>query len=155
MNHVKHFRELRTYDNARQAAKMIFEASQRFPKEEKYSLTDQIRRASRAVKALIAEAWGRRRYRASFAHKLVEALGEANEVQSWLDDVLDCGYADLEWYEAMMERYRVIAGMISRMIDHADEFCPNDPDTDYRVREPLPDSEWFVTQAGVGSKVRS
>ncbi|MFM7604445.1 MAG: four helix bundle protein [Prosthecobacter sp.] len=121
MKHVRHFRELRTYQNAREAAGMIVNMSKSFPKEERYSLTDQIRRASRAVKALIGEAWGRRRYKASFAHKLVEALGEANEVQSWLDDILDCGYAD--------------------------EFCPNDPDADYRassVREPLPDSEWFI-----------
>jgi four helix bundle protein len=144
MNPVRHFRELRTYENARQAAKMIFEMSKTFPKEETYSLTDQIRRASRAVKALIGESWGRRRYRASFSHKLVEALGEANEVQSWLDDILDCGYADSEWCESMMDRYVVISSMISRMIDHAAEFCPNDPDTDYRVQEPLPDSEWFV-----------
>lgn len=144
MKHARHFRELRTYENARQAAKMIFEHSRCFPKEERYSLTDQVRRASRAAKALIGEAWGRRRYRASFSHKLVEALGEANEVQSWLDDILDCGYADVAWHEMMCDRYAVIGGMISRMIDHAQEFCPNDPDTDYRVCEPLPDSEWFI-----------
>ena len=148
MKHVRHFRELRTYQSARTAAQLIFEASKTFPKEERYSLTDQVRRASRAVKALIAEAWGRRRYRASFSYKLVEALGEANEVQSWLDDILDCGYADAEWYEAMVDRCSMIASMISRMIDHAHEFCPNVPDTDYRsdspVRESLPDSEWFI-----------
>ncbi|MBE7493491.1 MAG: four helix bundle protein [Verrucomicrobiaceae bacterium] len=147
MKHVRHFRELRTYQNAREAAGMVFDMSKSFPKEERYSLTDQIRRASRAVKALIGEAWGRRRYKASFAHKLVEALGEANEVQSWLDDILDCGYADSDWVQTMMDRYQAICSMISRMIDHTDEFCPNDPDADYRassVREPLPDSEWFI-----------
>jgi len=144
MNHVRHFRELRTYQNARQGAKLIFEASKKFPKGEAFSLTDQIRRASRAVKALIGEAWGRRRYRASFAHKLVEALGEANEVQSWIDDILDCDYADPVWCEEMQERYNTIAAMSSRMIDHADEFCPSEPSADYRVREALPASEWFI-----------
>ncbi|MBK8092829.1 MAG: four helix bundle protein [Verrucomicrobiaceae bacterium] len=147
MMHVRHFRELRTYQSARQAAVMVFQMSKAFPKEERYSLTDQIRRASRAVKALIGEAWGRRRYRASFSHKLVEALGEANEVQSWLDDIFDCAYAEPSWIEEMMERYQVISSMISRMIDHAHEFCPNEPDADYRtgvVREPLPDTEWFT-----------
>ena len=144
MNHVRHFRELRTYENARQAAKMIFEMSKTFPKEETYSLTDQIRRASRAVKALIGESWGRQRYRASFSHKLVEALGAANEVQSWLDDIGDCGYADSEWCESMMDRYIAISNMSSRMIDHSAEFCPNEPDPDYRGQEPLPDPEWFV-----------
>lgn len=135
MSHVRHFRELRVYETAREAAAEIFRISKSFPPEERYSLTDQIRRASRAVKALVAEAWGRRRYRASFASKLVEALGEANEVMSWLDDALDCSYVKPSWHQEMLERYERIGGMIGRMIDRAEDFCPNDPDADYRVRE--------------------
>jgi len=135
MSHVTHFRELRVYETAREAAAEIFRISKNFPAEERYSMTDQIRRASRAVKALVAEAWGRRRYRASFASKLVEALGEANEVMSWLDDALDCGYIKTSWHQEMLRRYDWISGMVGRMIDRADDFCPNDPAADYRAHE--------------------
>ncbi len=143
MSHVKHFRELRVYEAARAAAGEIFRVSKNFPAEERYSMTDQIRRASRAVKALVAEAWGRRRYRASFASKLVEALGEVNEVMSWLDDALDCGYVNSTWHQEMQGRLEWIGGMIGRMIDRADDFCPNDPDADYRVREESNLSEFY------------
>jgi four helix bundle protein len=85
---AKSFRELRRY----QAARRIFAISKTFPPEERYSLTDQIRKSSRAVKAMIAEAWARRRYKAAFINKIDEAIGEANETQSWLDDALDPGY---------------------------------------------------------------
>jgi four helix bundle protein len=71
---------------ARTVAREVFEVSKRVPREERYALTDQIRRSARATKAMIAEAWARRRYRAVFINKLDEALGEASETQSWLDD---------------------------------------------------------------------
>ena len=86
---ARSFRDLNVYREAREAAQKIFELSREFPAEERYSLTDQIRRSSRAVKAMIAEAWGRRRYKAVFVNKLDEALGEANETESWLDDARD------------------------------------------------------------------
>src|SRR5882762_2939636 len=86
------FRDLNVYRQARETAQKIFELSRQFPAEERYSLTDQIRRSSRAVKAMIAEAWGRRRYKAVFVNKLDEALGEATETQSWLDDARDSKY---------------------------------------------------------------
>ena len=86
---AKRFRELRVYQAAREAALRIFIVTKTFPPEERYALIDQIRRSSRAVKAMIAEAWARRRYRAAFVNKIDEALGEANETQSWLDDALD------------------------------------------------------------------
>jgi four helix bundle protein len=145
MSLVKHFRELRVYESAREAAGEIFRLSKNFPAEEKYSMTDQIRRSSRAVKALVAEAWGRRRYRASFASKLVEALGEVNEVMSWLDDALDCSYVKPAWHQEMIERYEWIGGMVGRMIDRAADFCPNEPDTDYRVREEPYLAEFYVS----------
>jgi len=146
MNIVRSFRELRVYMTARQACADIFHMTRKFPKEERYSLTDQIRRASRATKALIGEAWGRRRFRDSFAHKLVEALGEANEVQSWIDDAEDCAYVDPSWANDMRDRWEVIASSISRMIDRADLFCPNSPKTDYSntIQEDSPESEWFI-----------
>jgi four helix bundle protein len=79
---------------AREQAKRIFTISKSFPKEEKYSLTNQIRRSSRAVNAMIAEAWARRRHPAAFINKIDEAMGEAMETQAWLDHALDCDYLD-------------------------------------------------------------
>jgi four helix bundle protein len=89
---AKTFRDLEVWKIAFKAAQVIFSLSKGFPKEERYSLTDQVRRSSRAVTAMIAEAWGRRRYRAVFVNKLDEALGEANETQSWLAHALRCEY---------------------------------------------------------------
>src|SRR5690349_25143462 len=74
----------------------VFEWSKGFPKEETYSLTDQIRRASRAVCSMIAEAWRRRRYEAAFINKLNEAEGESAETQTWLEFSVQCGYVDKE-----------------------------------------------------------
>ncbi|HEX3446577.1 MAG TPA: four helix bundle protein, partial [Chthoniobacterales bacterium] len=83
MSAAKSFRDLRVYQLARTAAGEIFKVSQRFPHEERYSLTDQIRRSARATKAIISEAWARRRYKGVFINKIDEALGEASETQSW------------------------------------------------------------------------
>lgn len=98
---IRNFRELNVYKLARQEAQKIFSRSRNFPPEERFSLTDQIRRSSRAVKAMTAEAWARRRYRAVFINKIDEALGEATETQSWLDDCLDCGYISAAEFKQM------------------------------------------------------
>jgi four helix bundle protein len=87
---IKSFRDLEVYVIAREQAKKIFIVSKSFPKEERFSLTDQIRRSSRAVNAMIAEAWARRRYPAAFINKIDEAMGEAMETQAWLDHAVDC-----------------------------------------------------------------
>jgi len=86
---------------AREQAKKIFVVSKSFPKEERFSLTDQIRRSSRAVNAMIAEAWARRRYPAAFINKIDEAMGEAMETQAWLDHALDCDYLDRNQHRAL------------------------------------------------------
>jgi four helix bundle protein len=137
MEPAKSFRDLKVYQAAREAARSVFELSKDFPLEERYSLIDQIRRSSRAVKAMIAEAWARRRYKAAFVNKIDEALGEAYESQSWLDDAIDSGYLSREVFEQLDKRYDAIGGMLSRMIDRADDFCKHAPATDYRgiVRE--------------------
>jgi len=132
MGAAKSFRDLKVYQATRETARTIFEISKRFPREEQYSLTDQIRRSSRAVKAMIAEAWARRRYKAAFVNKIDEALGEAYETQSWLDDALDAGYLSKENFDDLDNRYDMIGGMLSRMIDRADDFCKYAPSTDYR-----------------------
>ena len=132
MSAAKSFRDLRVYQLARSAAGEIFDLTKSFPREERYALTDQIRRSARATKAMIAEAWARRRYKAVFINKLDEALGEASETQSWLDDALDSGYLDSEQFGKMDARWRSIGGMLGRMIDRAADFCKYASDADYR-----------------------
>src|ERR1700751_5517995 len=123
MSIAKSFRDLNVYQQATDAAQRIFALSRRFPAEERYSLTDQIRRSSRAVKAMIAEAWGRRRYKAVFVNKLDEALGEATETQSWLDDARDADYISTEEFDTLDSECIGIGRMLSRMIDRANDFC--------------------------------
>jgi len=132
MQPAKSFRDLKVYQAARKAAQLIFVVSKNFSLEERYSLTDQIRRSSRAVKAMIAEAWARRRYKAAFVNKIDESLGEGYETQSWLDDALDAGYLSKEQFTDLNSRYDAIGGMLSRMMDRADDFCKYAPSTDYR-----------------------
>ena len=129
---ARSFRELKAYQAARDAARLVFDFSKHSPREEQYSLTDQIRRSSRAVKALLAEALARRRYKAAFVNKIDEALGEAYETQSWLDDALDGQYFSTQEFENLDRRDDAIGGMLSRMIDRADDFCKYSPGTDYR-----------------------
>ena len=135
MSAANSFRELKVYQRARTSVGRVFRVSASFPREERYALTDQIRRSSRATKAMIAEAWGRRRYVAVFVAKLHEALGEATETQSWLDDALDAQYITEERFLELNEDWLAIAAMLSRMIDRAEDFCKNAPNTDYRFRE--------------------
>src|SRR6059058_2896683 len=129
---AKSFRDLNVYRLARESAKKVYNRSKNFPPEERYSLTDQIRRSSRAVKAMIAEAWARRRYKAVFVNKIDESLEEGYETQSWLDDALDAGYLSKEQFTDLNTRYDAIGGMLSRVIDRADDFCKYAPSTDYR-----------------------
>src|SRR6267378_4945820 len=126
-------RDLKVYQLAEEATQKIFELSRQFPAEERYSLTDQIRRSSRAVKAMIAEAWGRRRFKAVFVNKLDEAPGEATETQSWLDDARDSKYLSDDKFNEVDSNCIVICRMLSRMIDRAEDFCKHSPATDYRA----------------------
>jgi four helix bundle protein len=103
-----------------------FSIEQTFPRSEQYSFTDQVRRSSRAVNAMVAEAWARRRYRAAFVDKINQALGEAMETQAWLDHGFRCGYISAENLRQHDEIWQKIGGMLARMIDKADDFCgPN------------------------------
>jgi len=90
--YAKNFRELAVYKLSRKMAKELFELSKTFPKEEMYSLTDQMRRASRSIGGQIAEAWGKRRYEKHFISKLTDADGEQLETQHWLETAFDCAY---------------------------------------------------------------
>ena len=120
---IRSFRELKVYQAARAEVAKLFEITCIFPKVEQFALTDQVRRSSRAVKAMIAEAWAKRRYEAAFISKLTDALGEAGETQSWLDDALDCQYITPEPYHRMDTAWQYIGGMLNRMIEKSATFC--------------------------------
>src|SRR5579872_2741453 len=91
---IRSHRDLQVYQRAFAAAMELFEASKSFPKEEKYSLVDQIRRSSRSVCANLAEAWRKRRYKAAFISKLSDAEGEACETQVWIEFALRFNYLE-------------------------------------------------------------
>src|ERR1700741_1279356 len=149
MGVARSFRDLRVYQLARKAVSEIFEVTKDCPREERYELTGQIRRSARATKALIAEGWARRRYRAAFISKIDEALGEATETQSWLDDALDRGYVAREQFERMDADWSAITSMLARMIDRAADFCKYSSDTDYRGivnEEPLIADDSFFAE---------
>jgi four helix bundle protein len=117
-----HFRELNVYRIAKEVADDVFRMSALFPKEEKYSLTDQIRRSSRSVCANIAEAWRRRKYRAAFIAKLNDCESECSETQVWLDFARDCGYIDEALFKKLDEKCERIAGMLVRMATTPDHW---------------------------------
>src|SRR6185437_15919876 len=97
---------------------MIFEASQGFPKEERFSLTDQIRRSSRSVCANLAEAWRKRRYLAAFVAKLSDAESEAGETQVWIEMATRCRYLDSSVASPLDALYHQILGQLVRMIEN-------------------------------------
>jgi four helix bundle protein len=111
-------RDLEVYKRAFSAAMRIFDASKSFPVEERYSLTDQIRRSSRSVCTNIAEAWRKRRYKAAFIAKLSDAEGEAAETQVWLEFSVKCGYMDRDEAADLYAEYEQIVRMLVDMINH-------------------------------------
>jgi four helix bundle protein len=137
MSIAKSFADLRVYAAAFEAAGRVCDLSLHFPREERFALTDQVRRSSRAVCAMIAEAWGRRRYRAVFVNKLDEAIGEAHETQAWLQFARHHSYLAETDFKNLHEIYQTLGAQLNRMIDRADDFCKFASDTDYRsiVRE--------------------
>jgi len=116
-------RDLEVYRLAFDTAMEIFEISKRFPKEEKYSLIDQIRRSSRSVCTNLAEAWRKRRYKAVFINKLSDAEQEAAETQTWLEFAWKCNYIDKEIFQRLDEKYEHIFAMLITMERKADAFC--------------------------------
>ena len=111
--------DLEVYQRAFSAAMTIFELSKQFPKEETYSLTDQIRRSSRSVCANLAEAWRKRRYEKAFISKLSDAESEAAEAQVWLEFAVKCNYLDRETAASLYLIYDGILATIVGMINHS------------------------------------
>jgi four helix bundle protein len=123
---IRSARDLEVYKIAFNAAMEIFQLTKNFPSEERYSLTDQIRRASRSVCSNLGEAWRKRRYPAVFTNKLTDAQQEASETQTWLDFCLACEYINQQTFERLDREYEKILGMLNTMEIKADKFCfPN------------------------------
>jgi four helix bundle protein len=120
---ISSFRELRVYQVAFELQQQVFEVSKSFPNEERYSLTDQARRAARSVGANIAEAWQKRRYPAHFTSKLTDADSELAESQHWIDTALACNYISAEARVDMDLKCDNIGRMLGTMIAHPEKFC--------------------------------
>ncbi len=115
---IRSHRDLEVYQRAFDAAMKVFELSKKFPKEETYSLTDQIRRSSRSVCANLAEAWRKRRYEAAFISKLSDVETEAAETQVWLEFAVKCGYLAAEPSRQLYRDYDSVLRTIVGMINH-------------------------------------
>ena len=116
--YVQSFRDLLAYQKARQLALEIFKVTTTFPREEMFSLTDQIRRSSRSIGAQIAEAWAKRRYEKHFLSKLTDADGEQQETQHWIETATDCSYLSQEQAVGLIKKCeeigRLLGGMMAR-----------------------------------------
>jgi len=123
---IRSVRELDVYQLAFETAMEIFEISKRFPQEERYALTDQIRRSSRSICANLAEGWRKRKYRAVFINKLSDAMQEAAETQTWLEFAYRCSYIDLTIFEKLFAKYDHIFAMLITMERKADTFVAHE-----------------------------
>jgi len=119
--------DLIVYQRAFDLAMRLYEVSKQFPPQERYSLTDQIRRSSRSVCANLAEAWRKRRYRAAFLSKLTEVEGELAETQTWLAFASCCGYLSKEEMSLLHQGYTDVARTIANMVLHVDEWLLPSP----------------------------
>jgi len=115
---IKTHRDLDVYQVSFDIAMQIFQKSKSFHLEERYSLTDQVRRSSRSVCANLAEAWRKRRYEASFVSKLSDAEAEAAETQVWIEFAVRCGYMETKTGEELLISYENIIGKIITMINN-------------------------------------
>ena len=119
---IRDYRELRVYDTAMDTAMEIFRLTSGFPREEKYFLTDQVRRSSRSVCANIGEAWRKRRYRAAFIAKLSDAESEAAETQIWVEFSRKCGYLTDDSSSEINASYDYIISCLVKMIQNSDDW---------------------------------
>ncbi|MFZ5431164.1 MAG: four helix bundle protein [Bacteroidota bacterium] len=123
MSYVQRYSDLEVYKQARSLSKEIFLRTRMFPVEERYSLTDQIRRSSRSIGAQIAEAWGKRRYEMYFISKLTDADAEQMETQHWLEISEECGYLSTDDKNILHAKCHSIGRMLHNMIDKSSLFC--------------------------------
>lgn len=140
--HAESFRDLVIYQKAQRLSQEIFAITKTFPREEMFSLTDQVRRSSRSIGAQIAEAWAKRRYEKHFISKLTDADGERQETQHWIETAAICGYVDETRARDLKTNYDEIGCMLFSMITKSHLFCGEIAD---KIREPL--SEYFIEPA--------
>ena len=146
LKYVQQFSELQAYNRQRALSREIFRVTQSFPKEERFSLTDQVRRSGRSIGAQIAEAWAKRRYPKHFISKLTDADGEQMETQHWLHEALDCGYLIPAEHERLPGLCQEVGRMLGSLIHKADAFSSDsytlqDDAIPYLAYE-LPDAEY-------------
>ena len=122
-NRYRGYRDLKVYQLSYELALEIQEITKLFPKEEKYSLVDQIRRSSRSVPANLAEAWKKRRYEKAFISKVIDCAGEAGETEVWLDFSQDFGYLHEHKHDELIKKYDEVNRMLNGMIDKSEKFC--------------------------------
>ena len=115
-------KDLRVYQKAYALAMEIFRLSKEWPSEEKFSLTDQIRRSSRSVCANLREAWAKRRYQAHFVSKLTDSDGENSETDTWLDFAKDCGYISIEDHGRLTTDCKKVGAMLGAMLNNPEPF---------------------------------
>jgi four helix bundle protein len=118
----KGYKDLKVYQLAYKLAMEIFEETKMFPREERYSLTDQIRRSSRSVPGNIAEAWKKRLYPKMFVSKIIDTAGEAGETEVWLDVSKDAGYLSIEKHKYFATGYDEVNRMLYGMVEKANKF---------------------------------
>ena len=121
--YARSFRELIVYQKQRQLSREVFRASRMFPSEERFALTDQMRRAARSIGAQIAEAWAKRPYEKHFVAKLSDADAEQMETQHWLETARDDGYIDPEACSHLLGLCEEIGRMLGGMMENSSSFC--------------------------------
>jgi four helix bundle protein len=135
---ARRFTELIVYQKAFETSSTIFKLSRRFPREEMFALTDQIRRSSRSIGAQISEAWAKRKYKKAFLSKLTDADGEQLETQHWVGVAVDCGYLTSEEMNSLITSLEEIGRMLRGMIEKAELFLVGD---NHRIQEKAKASE--------------
>lgn len=115
---IRRHTELEVYQRAFAAAMNIFKLTKTFPKEERYSLVDQVRRSSRSVCSNLSEAWRKRRYKAAFVSKLSDSEAEAAETQTWIQFSVECGYLQRDEAAELYSEYDQIVAMLVHIINN-------------------------------------
>ncbi len=120
---IQTFKDLPVYRDAFEFQQLIFEQTRSWPREERYSLIDQVRRSSRSIGANISEAWAKRRYKAHFVSKLTDSDAELQETHHWLDTAHACGYLNKRAFDELLLKLSSIGNQLGAIITRADEFC--------------------------------
>ena len=147
--HAASFRDLLVYQKARELQRELFLVSRTFPREESFSLTDQMRRSSRSIGANIAEAWGKRRYEAHFVSKLTDSDSEQYETQHWIETAADCRYLDPQQAAVLVDKCKAVGRLLGGMMDKSGLFCGKPPKT---LRESS--AEYFIQPPNDASEYR-